>query len=954
MLKRVAALLLALSTASPLAAQGVRTGTLSGTVRAENGDALEGVTITVASPALQGTRSTTSDANGAYILKGLPPGAYTVTFTQGALKVGEQKAQVRLGETTPLDMRVGSATLAEDVKVTAPSDPLSSAQGGVVYRADDVDLLPVGRDPVSTAALAPGATTNTANSDQVSVSGGFGYDNVFLVDGVDISDNVFGSPASLYIEEAMEETQVVTSGVPAEFGRFAGGVVNVVSKKGSNRVSGSFRTDLGNTNWRERTPFEVENDIDLDDRLTKMFAATLGGPAIKDRLWFFLAGQRQTSAFSSVLDRSARPYNGEYEDLRYSLKLTGRLAEGHTLESSYLHDSSTSFGPSFSFSIDPATLNDASYPASLFVTTYNGAFRDNLFGELQYSQKKQGFRDFGGKSPLLRDSPFLTVRQSLAQYNAPYFDSSDPEDRDNRQLTGSLSYYLSTRRLGRHDIKAGFEHFTTRRLGGNSPSSTSVVFGADYKTDALGRPLFDANDRLIPLWRPLASNLTFTLADRGAKLDIRTLSFFLQDRVVLNSRLAFDLGVRFENVRSEATGGIVGVNTSTVVPRLAAVVDPIGDQKWVLSATLAEYAGKYNENQFAQNTTVANPESYRAIYLGPPGEGLDFAPGFDLGNYAIVDGSFPTENIIFDAGLSSPVARELTLALGRRLGITTYVQVLFVERKLRKFVEDFITIDGGFTHIRRPGLDLGEFDNIVYRNSNEPKRHYRALQIEGRHRFLPNWLMDGSYTLQLKNNGNFSGEATNAPALSSGVGDYPEMTVPERNFPEGRLFGYQRHRVRLWNTYRLDLGRAGHVDAGAMWRFDSGLTYSLVATQVPLSAQQEARDPGYKNPPFTQNLFFGERGSQNFLSSHKFDLAVTWTVPVWKSLKPYAKFEAFNLFNNQKLVTWDTTIFADEDGPRDANGLPTQYEEAQGFGEPTGIFDFAGVRSMSLAFGFRF
>jgi hypothetical protein len=952
MLKRAASLLTLLLFAWPLAAQGVRTGTLTGIVRSGAGDPVEGVTVTVSSPALQGTRTAATDANGGYILKGLPPGAYKVAFTQGTLKVAEQTAEVTMGEAVQVDVKVGTAKIDENVEVTAPSSPLGESQGGEVLKADEMDLLPVGRDPVSTAALAPGVTTNTANSGQVSVSGGFGYDNVFLVDGVDINDNVFGSPTNLYIEEAVEETQVLTSGVPAEFGRFAGGVVNVVSKKGANRWSGSFRTDLANTSWRSLTPFERENGLTLDDRLSKIFQGTLGGPAIKDRLWFFLAGRSEKSAFASVLDRSRSPYTARSNDQRYSFKITGRLAEGHTIESAFLTNANKSYGPSFPFSIDPATLKEGRYPASLFVANYSGVFRDNLFGELQYSQKAQGFRDVGGTSSDIHDSPFLTATQSLAHYNAPYFDGNDPEDRNNRQLTGTLSYYLTTRHWGRHDLKGGFEHFNTKLVGGNSPSSTSIVFSADYKADALGQPIFDSTGHLIPLFEPGTSSLSLGLADRGATLKIRTLSFFLQDSIRLSSEWSIFAGLRYEAVKSDATGGVVGVDTNTVVPRLAVTSRPFAG--WRFTAGFAEYAGKYNESQFGQNTSVGNPEFYDAIYVGPRGEGRSFNPGFDLRNYAIVSGSFPTANVFFAPGLSSPVAREYTLSTGRNVGRHTAVHVTFTDRKLRNFVEDYITIGGGFTDVVRQGIDFGDFDNQIYRNSNEPKRHYQAVTLTGQHRIVEGWRTAVYYTLQLKNNGNFNGEATNRPAISSLVGNYPEILVPARNFPEGRLFGYEKHNVTAWSRYRFDLRRLGHVDLSGLWRFDSGLTYSLVATAVPISSIQAARDPGYQRPPVSQPLFFGDRGSESFKSVSIFDASMTWTVPVYKAIKPYLKFEAFNLFNNQKLVTWDTSIFPDAAGPVDDDGLPTRYVQGTTFGKPTGIFNYAGAREVFLSVGFRF
>ena len=86
-------------------------------------------------------------------------------------------------------------------------------------------------------------------------------------------------------------------------------------------------------------------------------------------------------------------------------------------------------------------------------------------------------------------------------------------------------------------------------------------------------------------------------------------------------------------MRSEATGDIVGVDTDTIVPRLAATFDAKGDGRSCCRRTYAHYAGKYSEAQFAGNTDVANPSLVRYAYTGPAGQGSDFAPGFDPANY---------------------------------------------------------------------------------------------------------------------------------------------------------------------------------------------------------------------------------------------------------------------------------------------------------------------------------
>ena len=115
-----------------------------------------------------------------------------------------------------------------------------------------MNALPINRTPAAIAALAPGLTTNTPNGGQVTISGGFAYDNVFLIDGVDANDNLFGTSNPVFIEDAIADTQVLTSGISAEYGRFSGGVVNVITKSGGNEFSGSVRVNYTNDDWRSR------------------------------------------------------------------------------------------------------------------------------------------------------------------------------------------------------------------------------------------------------------------------------------------------------------------------------------------------------------------------------------------------------------------------------------------------------------------------------------------------------------------------------------------------------------------------------------------------------------------------------------------------------------------------------------------------------------------------------
>ena len=248
----------AASGARSAAAQGLQTGVVTGTVRSSDGLSLPGATVTVTSPALQGTRSALTDLNGNYVIRGLPPGNYTATIEMAGMATRTEKVVVALGSTTPLDATMALAGVSESVQVAAESSPVvSNTVTGANYRKSDIDTLPVGRTPQFVAELAPNLTDNTPNTGQLQIAGGFAFDNVFLMDGVDINDNIFASPHNLFIEDAIDETQVLTAGISAEYGRFSGGVVNIVTKRGGNQFSGSYRATLSNPSWIDETPFET-------------------------------------------------------------------------------------------------------------------------------------------------------------------------------------------------------------------------------------------------------------------------------------------------------------------------------------------------------------------------------------------------------------------------------------------------------------------------------------------------------------------------------------------------------------------------------------------------------------------------------------------------------------------------------------------------------------------------
>jgi hypothetical protein len=948
-----------------LAGQGQQSGAVGGRVFSADGLPLPGVTVTATSPAAQGERIATTDVNGVFSLPGLPPGSYVVRFVLDGMTTVERGATVPLGSLVTIEQELAIAPVKETVEVRGViPPPVSSPAGAFNIRNEQYTKLPMGRTPFFVAELAPGLTDNTPNQTQVTIGGSWAYDNVFLIDGVDVNDNVLGQPNNLFLEDSIQEVQVLTSGLSSEYGRFSGGVVNVITRSGSNRYSGGLRVNFTNPSWSAETPYEKSRGTSRASKLSPVYQGTLGGPVLRDRLWFFGGVRVERTTTQSSFAQTGIPYTSENNNTRYEAKLTGTISPGHTLQGTYIDNQTDLRQPSLGQSIDPATFTTPSTPNRLVALTWRGVLGARTFATAQYSQKYWELQNAGGTSTAIVDSPFLTrgvsgVPASL-QYNGPYFDSTDPEQRNNRQLTASLSQLMALPSLGTHELKGGFEYFVSTRVGGNSQSASGYVFQADYKLNGTA-PAYDVNGDLIPRFIPGTSRLQTWFPLRGSEINVTTASAFVNDHWTAGPRVTFDLGARIEHASSDATGDISGANATTIVPRLAAAYDLTDDGRTVLQGTYGHYAGKYNDVQFSRNTNVGNADRITGTYIGPAGEGRDFAPGFDPANYQTFTGTFPTANVSFDDHLSSPVTREFTMALAREIGTAGWARATYVNRHAMQFVDDFITIDNGTTRIVRNGIDLGLFDNAVYRNTDQPKRDYQGLDLQGAYRFGAALDVQAQWTVQLQNEGTFEGESANNPAVPSIIGDYPEIYVPARSFPDGRVDEFQRHKIRAWATYSIDLKQYGVIDVAPLYRYGSPRTYSLVAAGVPLSAIQIARNPGYARLPTSQTIYFGARGSEAFASIHLLDLALNYRVPVWGTMSPWVKLEVLNTLNNQKLIAWNTTVTADNSGPKDENGLPTNYIKSASYGTATGPASYPrpragadGGRTFLMSAGIRF
>jgi hypothetical protein len=857
--------------------------------------------------------------------------------------------------------------VAETVQVVAEAP--AAIQNPVVgenFQHDEIEALATPRALEGIAQLAPGLSENSPSATQVVINGAFAFDNIFMVNGIDIDDNLRAQPQNLFVEDAIQETQVLTSAISAEYGRFTGGVVNAITRSGGNVPSGSLRINFLNPAWTDETPYEKTSRL---DELQQTYEATFGGPIVRDQLWFFLSGRYENTDSSRTLPVTAIPYTQNLNNKRGEIKLTGTVAPDQTVQGGYFNNGTTTTNGSGALSllIDPHSLDVVPVPNWYAFATYRGVVGKKLLAQVQYSERR--FTTGGGNTATaLVDSPMIAGALSGAQpfgvYNAPYFDASDQEQRNNRQFTANATGFWD--KAGHHELKVGYEFFRSQRSGGGSQSSTTYVFYTDWAASANGSPAYDSNGYLIPLFTPGLTAIDFAPATRGAVLNVDNNSLFVQDHWAINSRWSADLGMRYERVKAVSTGDIVSVDNNRIVPRLGIAFDPKGNGDHVIHATYAMYSGRYNEAQIAQNTSVAHAPELLTFYRGPRGQGRDFAAGFDLANYpSSQQNSFvltaPPTSVFNDPGLKSPLVHEFTTSYGVNLWQGRgYADVSYIFRKTTGLIEDFQTVSNGFTEVVLEGVSAGLATNKVFKNTDLAHREYQGLVFQSQYRISDRWSVNGHYTVQLKNEGNYEGETGAVPGATSIIGNYPEAFNAARSYPDGWLQNSDHHRLRLWSTYDFRMGRFGDLSVSGLWRVESGRVYSHTAV-VPLTATQAALLSAYPDPPPNSTVFFGDRGSQSFKGYGLFDASVNYDVPVFRSLRPWIKLDLFNVLNNDKLISWNTTVKADPNSPKDSLGLPTGYLPGALYGQATSTGNFpvpfngaTGGRTFRMAVGIRF
>ncbi|HUP49573.1 MAG TPA: TonB-dependent receptor [Thermoanaerobaculia bacterium] len=952
MKNRSFAVLIALLALVPtvLMGQAQTTGSLTGTVTTEAGAPVAGAEVTVSGPAIQGERVTRTNSSGQFTARLLPPGQYVITVNRPGLQPAVISVRVGVGETVPVNvtLRPGDI-LAEEITVRGRISPLQTpeTQRSFDY-TEEVEELPIVNRNINMIALRAPNTSFGPNAGQVAIAGAPSYDTVTLLDGAEISDPYFGTGTTVYLEDSVQEVQVLTTGISARYGRFSGGVINAVTKSGGNEFTGILRAELENQSWNSKTPFGETQA----DNLNQTYQGTLGGYLMRDRLWFF-GGYRTIpeTATAFTTRTTSESFTSTSTEERYQLKLRGAITPNHTVDVSYLQFDAAITNRAGLPAGDLFAVGNRTDPREMTSATYQGVLGYNTFLDGMYTKKDVSISS--GGSPTGGD-PFLWTTAGNWVYNNHWWDATDPSVRNNETLAANLSHSLDLGAAGTHQLLGGVQRVESVTAGDNRQSATGynlVAFTQNFNPRVSGSDvIFDLLTGESQRW--VATNLRATNT-------IENTALYLQDTMHWgNFRL--DLGLRYDMYQGTTTGvQAFDLDFSDISPRLGLAYN-ITPGLQVLG-TWGKYVGRFNDNWAGPAAGVSSAPREVYIYTGPNimgGSRQEIQAALRNDEFwqltgLVGDPAFPTTWMSSDA--KSPYANELNLslrsALPRNSGFAalTYTNRVY-KNLMTAFVglacSDFGRCEGTGDRSALPGNR--ETDTSVYDNDARTKRDYDALSLQFDYRPTARLGAGGSWTWS-ETKGNYEGEALNQPASGSVHGSREREFPLEFAAPYGFLNPHITHRANVYTTYRFDFGGAGTLSASGLLNYRSGRVWNRTAS-VPRTVE-----PAYATRPSTTYVhFFDGRGNNEFNDVWSLDTGFRYALPLFRGIAPFVKLDVLNVLDNDTLIGFQTTgtSVLGSDGVRRwaptgnaTTTMPTCHPDNAGFQPSKACTGFGRIRT---------
>ncbi len=515
------------------------TGTITGRVIDEQGPAVPGATITATSTTTGLVRTDVSDSQGLYRLNALPVGMYDlVAELSGFTRLERKGIAVDVSETTNLNLTLRIAQVAETITVVGDTPLISttSSSVGQVVDLTRIERLPLdGRQFANLAATVPGvgigfhSDPTKATQYTPQISGGNGRNINYVVDGGDNNDDTVGGLLQLYPLEAIQQFNVITHRFDAQYGRSDGGVLNVVTKSGTNDMRGSWFTLFRDTALNAQTMTEQINKLPKQAYRRYQYGGSLGGPIVENKVHYFAAFERtQQDTKQSVNTLGLFPsedgiFSTPVRENLLTGKLTANVRDINYLAGRYSRDTNSQpNGPA---------LRAAPSTWSTSRNTFNSVnANDNwVIGRTTLNEFIFQFASFRNAIPGSSTRPFLMFPNTVTAGANPT--APQTTEQDKWQFRDDVSWTATGGAGLAHNFKAGVNWLHEPRL---FISTTSGVTGL-YT--------MGANDVNGPV-----QQVQVIGGASEVNIPLEFYSVYLQDDWRATSRLTFNLGARWDYV----------------------------------------------------------------------------------------------------------------------------------------------------------------------------------------------------------------------------------------------------------------------------------------------------------------------------------------------------------------------------------------------------------------------
>ena len=979
---RKSALSMALGLCFAFALPAAHAGNSDGSVLGRTGS---GATVTVTNPETGFTRSVTADADGNYRFPFLPVGNYSLSSSAADKPV---PVTVNLGVATTVNIGASEGTLSTIV-VTAgaiQAVDVTSMESATNINKTELERIPVERDPLAVALLAPGVIEGEFGG--ISFGGSSVAENTVYINGLNVTDFYnrvgFSSvPYSFY-----KEFQIKTGGYSVEFGRTTGGVINAVTQSGTNEFKfgaeavwePSFLQTEGSDHYdADGNPYYISSYDEYERRNLNVYAS---GPIVKDKLFFYALYEARDYQPSNTTSTGNLLNEGDADDGFWGTKLDWQINDNHLLEFLGFGDSNSTATDIYQF--DLASGNRGEYSNTRFIdnggtnwsATYTGYLTDSFSMKAMYGENE---REFAQSSLNDINCNRIRDRRDVGNGDIGCTSTSTVAERLDTREAARLDFEWT---LGDHLLRFGLDHET------NTSDHSQFYPGPD-------RLLYEINDT-----SPGATLANGGVVPDGVTAYVRTRSnevdgtfesinsaYYLEDNWTVTPNLVLNAGLRMEAFDNKNSDGDSYIKIDDMLaPRFGFTWDTVGDGRTKIFGTLGRYflpvANVINIKQaggFADVRTFYvfngledfefNGNIYQRPILGPQIGPVDDSQG---------DGTVGDLRGEVDKNMDPVYQDELILGFQSMMGEKWSVGARAIFRDLTNAIDDMELTSNGILCggepgyigyiMGNPGEDAtvytdtdcdGENDGFVTIDTSvagwalydddgnyigetgfeKPKRTYKALELQIDRAWDKHWSFNASYTLSFSE-GNAEGPV-NSDTDFADTGRTENFDDPWVNYGgNGFLPNDRRHQFKFRGAY----GFNDHWQVGANLIEESGRPVNAFGVGNPFDGTN------YHSNFICVANCDSENPSQRVYEASPRGVAgrLPWTYTLGANVSYYqplgrgdlrVKLAVYNLFNSEKVIEVDDQLESDIGFINPSYRQPTGYQTPR-YGQLTVTVNF--------------